>query len=293
MKTIPTPKTRTSSWLLWALVATASGIPSLLADSLGADRLLVGTIQIGVLLALAAFAFVSPQHRSVRPPATVLTLLGSFFHIGLNWLRDTEVGVSVFTDGALWRQLAAWQVISTVASVALFGVLRRWGHSDRQMFLAAGTPKAPASPIRWLGLTEPKPWTSFGKDLAIVLTGATLLFVWLGGGYDDMTFGSLRVAVPMIAVFSAINAANEEFQTRNSIVATFEPLTGGATAALISAFIFGSWHFAGTPGGVVGAAMAGLAGWLWARSMIETRGMLTAWLLHFLQDVVIFAALLS
>lgn len=49
---------------------------------------------------------------------------------------------------------------------------------------------------------------------------------------------SLFLAVPLIAAFAAINAANEEFQTRNAILGTIGLLAGGATAALISAFIF-------------------------------------------------------
>lgn len=60
---------------------------------------------------------------------------------------------------------------------------------------------------------------------------------------------SLLLAVALIAGFAAINAASEKFQTRNAIPRTIGLLAGGATTGLISAFIFGSWHFAGTPGG--------------------------------------------
>ncbi len=293
MNTATTPTTQRLTPLLATIVLLASGVPSLLAEAVGVDRLRVGTVQMVLLVALAGFALRAPAHRSARPAVSVLVVLGAFFHLGLNWLRSTDTGVAAFTEGEAWTQLAAWQAISTVASVALFGLLRRRGFTRRQMFLTTGSLEAPAAPIRWLGHSEPKPWTSFGKDLALVLTAATFLFVWLGGGYEGATLGSLLAAAPLIAVFSAVNAANEEFQTRNSIVVVFEPIAGGATAVAISAFIFGTWHFAGTPGGVLGAAMAGLAGWLWARSMVETRGMLTGWILHVLQDLVILAALLS
>jgi len=36
--------------------------------------------------------------------------------------------------------------------------------------------------------------------------------------------------------------------------------------------------------------MAGFLGWLLARSVVDTRGVFWAWFLHFLQDVVIFTA---
>lgn len=293
MKTTNPAATRITSPVVLAAVLLASGLPSLIADALGADRLVVGTVQVVALILIGAAVFLMPSQRHARPAVVVLGVLGVFFHIGLNWLRSSEIGVSLFTEGELWVQLAAWQVLSTLITVGLFLFLRFQRLSRAEMFATVGSPSADAAPIPWLGHKEAKPWTAFGRELAFILTGATLLFVWLGGGYDGATVKSLLLAVPVIAVFAGVNAFNEEFQTRNAILATFEPFAGGANAALVSAFVFGSWHFAGTPGGVVGAVMAGFAGWLWARSMIETRGMGMAWTLHFLQDLVIFAALLS
>lgn len=55
--------------------------------------------------------------------------------------------------------------------------------------------------------------------------------------------------------------------------------------AILSGLIFGIPHHFGTPGGILGAAMA--------KSVMETRGIFWAWFIHFLQDVVIFAALFS
>jgi hypothetical protein len=37
--------------------------------------------------------------------------------------------------------------------------------------------------------------------------------------------------------------------------------------------------------------MAGFAGWIWARSMVETRGWVWALIIHMVQDIVIFAFL--
>jgi uncharacterized protein len=38
--------------------------------------------------------------------------------------------------------------------------------------------------------------------------------------------------------------------------------------------------------------MSSLLGWFLARSMIESRGFLAPWMIHFLQDVVIFSTIL-
>jgi hypothetical protein len=47
------------------------------------------------------------------------------------------------------------------------------------------------------------------------------------------------------------------------------------------------------PGGLPGVAMAGFLGFVLARSVVETRGVLGAWFVHFLQDIVIFTLLFA
>lgn len=44
--------------------------------------------------------------------------------------------------------------------------------------------------------------------------------------------------------------------------------------------------------GVIGILMAGVLGWLMMKSVMETQGIFWAWSIHFLQDVVIFSALI-
>ena len=62
------------------------------------------------------------------------------------------------------------------------------------------------------------------------------------------------------------------------------------TILLISAALFGVPHYFGTPSGIPGVLMAGFLGWLLALSLIETQGLLVAWALHFVQDVVIIGS---
>jgi membrane protease YdiL (CAAX protease family) len=54
---------------------------------------------------------------------------------------------------------------------------------------------------------------------------------------------------------------------------------------------FGIAHFFGTPGGLLGAALAVFMGWILGKAMVETRGLLWAWWIHFLGDVVVFVFL--
>jgi hypothetical protein len=45
------------------------------------------------------------------------------------------------------------------------------------------------------------------------------------------------------------------------------------------------------PSGIIGAVMAGVLGYVMAKSVYETKGIFWAWAIHFLQDVIIIGPL--
>lgn len=62
---------------------------------------------------------------------------------------------------------------------------------------------------------------------------------------------------------------------------------------MVSALLFGIPHYLGTPGQLIGVLAAGFLGWFLAKSVLETKGLGWAWFVHFLQDVIIFVAVLG
>lgn len=61
---------------------------------------------------------------------------------------------------------------------------------------------------------------------------------------------------------------------------------------VLSALLFGAPHLRGMPSGLVGALVAGVRGWLLARSVLETHGFAWAWGIHFLQDIPIYLSVI-
>jgi hypothetical protein len=55
----------------------------------------------------------------------------------------------------------------------------------------------------------------------------------------------------------------------------------------LSALIFGIGHYFGSPGGIPGVLMAGYLGWFASKSIHETKGFFWAWMIHFVQDIII------
>ncbi len=162
-------------------------------------------------------------------------------------------------------------------------------------FMRRGNLRAPAVPVPLVGI-RPGPtetWFELGRNLAVVITGVTALAVLLpaavGGALDaDRVVGML----PFILLFAMTNAIVEEVIFRFSLVATLDGLVDPRTIALLSGIIFGAIHFFGVPGGPLGVVLAGFLGWLLAKSIVETRGVQWALTIHFVQDVVIFSAIL-
>ncbi len=134
-------------------------------------------------------------------------------------------------------------------------------------------------------------WQTLGPVLAIAFTIGTAMLmsfnVSANHGTIDGTFFKL---FPLAILFAATNAWTEEVLGRFVVVAGLSGKIRPGIICWISAVIFGIPHFFGTPSGVFGVVMSGLLGWLLAKSVIETKSLGWALLIHFLQDLMIFGA---
>lgn len=186
-----------------------------------------------------------------------------------------------------------YQLITLGVSVA--AILALYFVKGRKLdFLKIGSLQAKARPIKLLGVKDGESWLQVGGTFAVIISAITGAFLFLGYGGQLANVGvtswllALFIALPL----SAINSFNEEIITRWTIV---EGLTGrfARYAPWVSAVIFGTVHYFGVPGGLVGSVMAGFLAWLLARSIQDTKGVGWAWFIHFCQDVLIFTVTIA
>lgn len=60
---------------------------------------------------------------------------------------------------------------------------------------------------------------------------------------------------------------------------------------LLNVVFFGMAHYLyGSPAGIPGFLLTGFLAFLVGKSMLETRGLLWPWFIHFVPDVVVFAS---
>ena len=176
--------------------------------------------------------------------------------------------------------------VATLVLLALYFV----NQANFAAFLAPGNIAAPANGVSWLGIPNGESWLRLGALLTLFITLATTTFVYLQFRKSGGSLRQLLVFLPWVVLFSLTNSFSEEVVYRLGVIV---PLAGSVDTTyllLFSAIAFGAPHLRGMPNGIVGALMAGFLGWLLAKSVVETNGIFWAWLIHFLQDVVIFSA---
>jgi membrane protease YdiL (CAAX protease family) len=202
-----------------------------------------------------------------------------------NWVRGLSDNASWGARFFIARTLTVSGAI--LVSLTLIGS----GYARRDLFLNLGNLAAPAQPISFLGLRKPVPWTWFGPVLLLIFALALAPFLYFNVHPSFALSGRILRFFPWMIAVSALNAASEEYQFRNVLLAHLRNAFSSTEAALLTAVYFGLGHYYGQPSGFLGVLMAGFAGWIWARSLIETRGFFWAFATHMVQDVIIFAFL--
>ena len=187
--------------------------------------------------------------------------------------------------------MLAEQSLRLMVTLGIIAVLFLLKKSLAAFFLVKGDTSAPAEPVRWLGIKQDERWNKIGRNFAVILSSGTLAFLVIAGRPPlDIALRALPF-IPAILIAAALNAFNEEMTYKASFLSILEDVVGKQQSLLLMAAYFGIGHYYGVPYGVIGVLMAGFLGWFLGKSMLETRGLWWAWLIHFVQDVLIFSFL--
>ncbi len=275
----------------WAAMLAVSDLPDIAASWLGAT--LPGWASWAKIAFLAVFAAVTLAIRPVRALRQyALALFTLFLALGLTGLlRDTAWFQSRFNYRGVpfFTGYAAVMALDVLVALAVIAVLWLMKRDRRAFFLARGDMGAPITPIRWLGIGAGGSWKKFTWIFAGIASLAVAVPTFLAMAPSGAVLWRALPMLPAALLFAAVNAFTEEAYFRCSLISTLQAAIGRKhTLALILVF-FGLSHWLyGSPNGIVGFAMTGFLSWVMARSMLETRGMLSAWIIHVFPDVVIF-----
>lgn len=186
-----------------------------------------------------------------------------------------------------------YQLFTLALSAVFIGISFLLKPSSAKSYFGFGKLNAEVKPVPAIGLKpkENENWVAVGINFLFVIavvTGVVIYFqVVASGGFHFEAFKMLH----WIVLLSFFNSFVEEILTRFGVVVALEGILSDKFIPFVSGGIFGLVHYFGNPGGIPGVLLAGFLGWFLAKSMLETKGFFWAWVIHFVQDVLIFSAL--
>jgi hypothetical protein len=252
-------------------------------------------MQAGLLMALFALTFVWKTVRPLRGFFLIALAMGLLPALATALIVNTSLGASLFDGSRFLSSQAGALVWKAIVSLAMFGLLLAMGLKRRQFFLVKGDLDGPSAHTRLLpGMKTDETWKRSGRNITIGLfLIATILL--LGLNLPRLGLDNLIKALPLLPaalLFAAMNAFHEEFNFRAAPMSQLEPVVGSRHTLLITVIYFGLGHYIGSiPDGFMGVALAGYLAFIMGKAMLETRGIVWPWIIHFAADIPIFIML--
>ena len=276
-------------WVAWGAMLTASVVPMIFSHSTGHGP--PYSVPVAQALVLVVAAVSVSRSRRLSPLTRFLFTLAI---LRLGWsviapmLGESAPIQRFATELGLGGKIFISRVLNVTGALLLLATFIGRNFSRDDLFLHVGQLDAPAQPEPILWFRKAIPWTRFGPQLLVIfgLGLTTFLFISLRPDFGHPSHP--WQLLPWALATAALNAANEEFQFRCVPLAHLRNVLPVRETLWLTAIFFGLAHYFGQPSGPIGIVMATIAGWIWAKSLVETRGVGWAFGIHMLQDVVIF-----
>ncbi len=265
-----------------------SSVPDIafrLATGASASPVWLSAIELVLLVGIFAAVRAGSADRGLRGYALTLVALAAGYlvesliehsSLWVTWNRSLSPGISfVLINTAKLIPVAALSVS-----------LLRSGLSRQDLFIAIGDLRARFMRI---GSRITVSWGWLLPAALLLSVGPVIANVVAARHPDFGTAGRLLTMAPLILAGAAINTLSEEFLFRQVLLARLIPLIGAAQAVWLTSLRFGFGHWFGNPSGPEGVLLAVVFGWFAAQSMVDTCGSGWAWLVHLVNDVVIFS----
>jgi membrane protease YdiL (CAAX protease family) len=199
----------------------------------------------------------------------------------------------------LWQTAAAnaterfWRSQATlwITALPVLGLSLVLFNARAREFLRLHRLAGTAEPSALFGIRANEDWRRVGWQLGLVIAVVTAIVMFAPLPLSSLNFSAALPLLPLVLLFSLSNSLGEELIFRHAVVSALEDTRWAVRSPLVSAAIFGSVHYFGAPGGVLGVLMAGALGYMLTKSIRETRGLFWAWSIHFILDVIIIAAI--
>lgn len=269
-----------------------STLPNIIAQFLGYETgFLLPFLQAAALIVFAVIVDQWPRWRPLMGFIIAVAVLR------LNWSVLSPAISSSYVVGEINQtmsfggRLFVSRLILALGMPLMLATMAGCSFPDRSLFLRRGDFCAPAAPEPFLWFRQPIAWSRLGLQLLVLFGVALPVYLFFSLPIHWQQWSRIGPLLPWALATAALNAASEEFQFRCVPLAQLRGVLPVRETLWLTAVFFGLGHYFGQPSGIPGVIMATIAGWLWAKSIVETRGVGWAFVIHFVQDVVIFCFL--
>ena len=214
--------------------------------------------------------------------ATVLLVTAGIFSNQIT----LQIHPNSFVNGLAKYQFFAFTVgISATIAILIL-------NPASKQFLNIGQLSNIAEKEKWLGINGTSSWRVNGLQLLLFVSIATGIFMFLAVKYTNSIDNFQWSFIPLVLLFSLTNSLSEELIFRFGIVGGLFSHYPKLTILILSGVLFGLPHYFGNPSGFIGILISGALGYILCKATIETKGLSIAWTIHFVQDIIIFTALM-
>ena len=275
------------------LTLVASNLPNIVTkEGLGFVPPWLTAAKVAILLIAAVCLWRSGSRQLANYGVALAGVIGFSYLLWL--LGGTAAWQQLFRSDTFFGHHANFVFNKLLSAVPLVALLLWLLKSPQEAYLVGGDLSVKAEPIRWLGIhPDWISWRKLSLFSAFAIAGGTLLLtLFTVTGFSlPQAMARLPSQLPGILLLALVNSIGEGFLFRNAVLGPLRSALPKEHLLLIAALFFGLAHFYGIPSGYVGVFMSGVLGWFLCRSMYETGGLLAPWIIHFMQDAVIFATL--
>jgi len=248
--------------------------------------------QLGALVALLGLTFVWKTVRALRGYFLVMFAISFLSTVVGPLVLDAALWKSVFSDTGGFLSNFGGLVWKVLLALAMIGLLLLMGLKRSDFFLVKGDLNATAKRSKLLiGMKADQTWTQAGRNVAIggfIVAFSVLLLLNL----PRLGLNNLIRAIPLFPaalLFASMNAIHEEVFLRAALMSQLLKVIGARHTLALTTLFFGLGHYAGSvPDGITGVAVASFLGYVMGKAMLETRGMVWPWIIHFAIDTAIF-----
>ena len=287
----PATPARVDPWcraIAWGVMLAGSLLPTIFSRSAGEGGYWVPVAQVLILVVAAVVVSKSRRLHCLSGFLLTIAILRLGWSVVAPVIADLAPVQKLMGDLDWGPNIFVTRLLN-VGGALLMPMTFIGRHITRdELFLRVGQLNAPVKPERILWFRSPLRWWHLGPLIMLVFAMAMIAFLFsnLRPNFWQLTLH--WQLLPWAIATAALNAANEEFQFRCVPLAHVRNLLPLSEGVWLTAVLFGLAHYFGQPSGWLGVTMATIAGFIWAKSMVETRGMGWAFGIHFVQDLVIF-----